>query len=99
MKVLDFEKELQALDPRLSIVPNPNRKGIANIKIEGRDICPIPSEEIFDKPDAGYKITLPNGWEVPHQCKEGALARVHGILNMISTEEGADEFFGRGKYA
>lgn len=100
MKVIpDFENELKAIDDRLSIIPNQNRKGIANIKLQGRDICPIPSEEIFDKPDVGYKITLPNGWEAQHQCREGALARVHSTLDLIKTKEGEDQFFGRGEYA
>lgn len=99
MKIIDFEKELQAIDPRLSIIPNPNRPGISNIKIEGRDVCPVPSQEIFDKPDEGYKITLPNGWEARHKSKEEALNRVRFVLDLIKTPEGSDQFFGRGEYA
>lgn len=95
----DFAEELKAIDSRLTIVANPNRKGLANIKLEGRDVCPIPSGEIFDKPDAGYRITFPNGWTGAHKSKEEALARVHSILEMVKTPEGADEFFGRGNYA
>lgn len=95
----DFENELKAIDPRLTVIPNPNRKGLANIKLEGRDVCPIPSEEIFDKPDVGYKITLPNGWEAQHKSREEALARVNSILEMVKTQEGSDQFFGRGQYA
>ena len=98
MKIADFEKELQAIDDRLSIIPNPNRPQIANIKLQGRDICPIPAQEIFDDPDPGYKITLPNGWEAQHQCRTGALARVHSTLELIKTREGEDQFFGRGEY-
>jgi len=94
----DFENELKAIDPGLSIVPNPNRPGLANIKLKGRDICPVPSEEILDKPDSGYKITLPNGWEAQHQSREGALARVHSVLELIKTPEGSDQFFGRNGY-
>ncbi len=100
MKVFpDFENELKAIDPRLSIVRNPNRPQLANIKLEGRDVCPIPAEEIFDKSDAGYKITLPNGWEVPHKSKEEALNRVNSILETIKNPDEADAFFGRGQYA
>ena len=99
MTISEFEKELKAIDDRLSIVPNVNRPQIANIKLQGRDICPIPSQEIFDDPDPGYKITLPNGWEAQHQCRKGALARVHSTLELIKTKEGEDQFFGRGEYA
>jgi hypothetical protein len=95
----DFENELKALDSRLSIIVNPNRKGLANIKLQGRDVCPVPSEEIFDDPDPGYKITLPNGWEAQHKSKGEALARVNSILELIKTEDGANQFFGRGDYA
>ena len=41
-----------AIDPRLSIVQNPNRQEIANIKLDGVDVCPIPSTIIFDTPNA-----------------------------------------------
>jgi hypothetical protein len=95
----DFEKELKAIDPRLTIIRNPNRPQIANIKLEGRDVCPIPAEEIFDQPDPGYKITLPNGWEAQHKSRPEALARVHSILDMIKNPDNADAFFGRGDYA
>jgi hypothetical protein len=95
----DFENELKAIDSRLTIIPNPNRKGLANIKLEGRDVCPIPSEEIFDEPDEGYRITFPNGWEARHKSRLEALARVNSILELIKTPDGSDQFFGRGDYA
>lgn len=99
MKIFpDFEKELQAIDSRLTIIPNPNRKGLANIKLEGRDVCPIPAEEIFDVSDEGYKITLPNGWEARHKSRPEAIARVQSVLDLIKTQEGSDQFFGRGEY-
>lgn len=100
MKVIpDFENELKAIDSRLSIIRNPNRPQIANIKLEGRDICPIPAEEILDYSDEGYKITLPNGWEARHKSRPEALARVNSILEMIKNPDDADAFFGRGEYA
>ena len=43
----DFENEIKAIDPRLSIVQNPNRQEIANIKLDGVDVCPIPSTIIL----------------------------------------------------
>lgn len=99
MKVFpDFENELKAIDPRLTVIRNPNRPQIANIKLEGRDVCPIPAEEIFDQPDPGYKITLPNGWEAQHKSKPEALARVNDVLEKIKEPEYSDAFFGRGDF-
>lgn len=95
----DFENELKAIDPRLTIVRNPNRPQIANIKLEGRDVCPIPAEEIFEVSDEGYKITLPNGWEARHKSRPEALDRVNATLEMIKDPESADAFFGRGEFA
>lgn len=95
----DFADELKKLDPRLTIVRNPNRPGIANIKLEGRDVCPIPSEEILEEPDEGYKIVLPNGWEAQHKSRREALARVNDVLEKTKDKDYSDAFFGRGDYA
>lgn len=93
MHYKDFEKELQELDSRITIVPNPNRSNLANIKINGRDVCPIPMD-IREEPDPKYVITLPNGFVVMHRSKRDATALVKSRLELIKTEEGANEFFG-----
>ena len=95
MRTIDFETELKALDPRLAVVPNPNRPQISNIKLDGQDICPIPAYEIRDEPDATYTIELPNGMVRPHKSRREALEQVNHVLNLIKTKEGADIFFGR----
>ena len=91
----DFQAELTAIDPRLVIVPNPNRTQISNIKLDGVDICPIPAYEIRDETDPTYNIELPNGMVRPHKSKAEALAMVNHILTLIKTKEGADLFFDR----
>lgn len=94
MKVFpDFENELKELDPRLSIVLNPNREGIANIKINGFDICPIPSEEIHEVVDPTHVVRMDNGWVLKHKSKADALAIVNQTLESIKTEEGRALFF------
>jgi len=93
MKTSDFEKEIQQIDPRLAIVTNPNRAGLSNIKLDGRDICPVPSEEIKDTPDPNYKYTFPNGMIARHNSREDALAKITHTLAYIETEEGRDIFF------
>jgi hypothetical protein len=94
----DFENELKAIDPRLSIVPNPNRPLIANIKIDGVDVCPIPRYEIREHPDVGYTAEMPNGSVVKHRSKEEAINLVRHTLQVIETQDGADAFFGRNGY-
>lgn len=99
MKVFpDFETELKAIDERLSIVQNPNFPQMANIKLNGKDICPIPSGEIKDETDAGYTMSFPNGMVVPHRSRETALALVKDTIEKIKDKDYHDAFFGIGEY-
>lgn len=92
----DFADEVMKIDPRLTVVPNPNYQGkLANIKLDGRDICPIPGDIILEEPDPGYTITFPNGYVCKHRSRREALAMIHDRLEMIKTPEGADLFFGK----
>ena len=94
MKVIpDFENELKVIDSRLAIVPNPNREELANIKLEGVDICPIPRYEILEESDPSYVIVTPNGWKMRHKSRSEALAQVQDTLEKIKTEEGRALFF------
>lgn len=99
MKISEFEKELKAINPDLSIVPNPNRPGLSNIKLLGTDIVPVPSDEILEDSDASYTYVFPNGMAARHKSRKDALAQVHAVLELIKTKDGADQFFGRGEYA
>lgn len=94
----DFSDELLKIDPRLSIVPNVNRPKVANIKLDGTDICPIPAYEIREFPDAGYTMELPNGSVVKHRSKEEALTLIHQTLEFIKIPDNADAFFGRNGF-
>lgn len=94
----DFENELKAIDARISIVPNPNRPKIANIKIDGEDVCPIPAFEIRESPDPTYTMEMPNGSMAKHRSKQEAIALVKHTLGIISSPDGADAFFGRNGY-
>lgn len=95
----DFAEEIGKIDPRLTIQVNPNRPGLANIMLDGKDICPVPQFEIMDEPDPGYKFSFPNGWTGQHKSKREALAQIQHTLEIIKTQDGADQFFGRGDYA
>jgi hypothetical protein len=95
----DFAEELTKLDSRITVKENPNRPGLANILLDGVDICPIPQYEIFDEIDPGYKITFHNGWTAIHKSRKEALSQVESTLQLIKTQDGADRFFGRGDFA
>lgn len=95
----EFELELKALDERLTVTENPNRPGLSNVKLDGNDVCPIPTHDLRDKPDRNYVYLFPNGMEARHNSREDALAKVNAILKMIQTPEGRDAFFGLGEYA
>jgi len=91
----DFQDEVMKIDPRLTIEVNENRKDIANIKLDGTDICPIPRFEIRDFHDAGYTSELPNGTRAPHRSKEEAINMIKQKLDFIKIPENADMFHGR----
>lgn len=102
----DFENELKAINPGLTIVPNPhrqpneeNRHGISNIKLNGEDVCPIPSDDIYDEPNDTYGYIFPNAVRMSRfKTRPEALSYVETILKAISTKDGADAFMGKGEY-
>ena len=94
MQIKDFEAELKELDPGLSIVPNPNREGLSNIKLNGVDICPVPGDEIKEESDPNYYYVFPNGMAARHKSRKEALSYVHSVLDLVKTEQGKEEFYG-----
>lgn len=96
MKVLpDFENELKSIDPRLTVVQNPNRKELCNIKLDGFDVCPIPSGDIFDEYDKSYGYVAPNGYKLAHKSRLQALAQVKDTLERIKDPEFYKIFFNQ----
>lgn len=91
----DFQDELINLDPRLTIVRNPNYPQLANIKLDGINICAIPSGEIFEAVDTGYTVQFSNGFVAKHRSRPEALAQVNNTLEMIKTAEGKEIFYAR----
>lgn len=91
----DFQNEIKAIDPRLDIVQNPNYKALANIKIDGVDICPIPSGEIRDEEDPAYVFMAHNGWKMRHKSRLAALAQVKDTLERLKDPEFYNMFFDK----
>lgn len=103
MTIPELEKKIKAIDPRLEIIPNPNRtdkyqkcgQGLSNIKLAGVDICPVPSSEIRDKHDPHYYYVFPNGMIAPHNSVEDVICRIEKTLEFVKTEKGKDIFFSK----
>lgn len=74
IKTEEFLKELQAIDPRILIVPNSNRPGAANVFLNGVDICPWVSQfEVQDEhsPDYVYNLhDMPIPFKTTGEIKE-----------------------------
>ena len=86
-------EELIKLDPRIHLVPNPNRPGLSNSKINGVDMFPVPSDELQDEHSSGYEYTFPNGMSAPHKTYEEAKNQALGILERLKDPEYAKDFF------
>lgn len=88
-----FEKELQAIDPRLMIVPNKNRPGASNVFLNGTDICTwIPQFEVQDEhtPDYVYKL---NDQPIPFKTTGEIKEIINIVLNRIQDKDYADAIF------
>ena len=89
----EFQKELQALDPRLLIVPNTNRPGASNVFLNGVDICTwVPQFEIQDEhtPDYVYKL---NDMPIPFKTTGEVKEIVAMTLKQLEQPEYKDALF------
>jgi hypothetical protein len=93
MQTEAFEKILQEIDPRVTIVPNKNRPGLSNVLLSGKDICPVPSDIIKEDTDPSYTYTFPNGMMARHKSQKEVISQLNTILEYIKTDEGKDVFF------
>lgn len=85
--------ELQAIDQRVMIVPNENRPGLSNIKVNGVDICPIPQFELQDEHTPDYIYTFPNDMQAPMKTYGEAKELAERFLTKIKDPKTAAEFF------
>jgi hypothetical protein len=86
-------QELQAIDSRVVIVPNENRPGLSNIKVNGIDICPIPQFELQDEHTPDYIYTFPNDMQAPMKTYGEAKEMAERFLQKIKDPVHAAEFF------
>jgi len=83
----DLEVELQALDPRLTVVPNPDRVGLSNIFFEGRnyDLPVVSTNDIREEPDASHYFQFPTGLRARFWAHSEIVGRVEDFLKKIET--------------
>lgn len=95
LKTEDFQKELQAIDPRLMIVPNQNRPGASNVFLNGVDICPwIPSYEVQDEHSPDYVYRL-NDNPIPFKTTIEIKEIVSMTLGKLQDPEFSDALFDK----
>lgn len=95
MKTSDFLLELQAIDPRITIRPNANRPGLSNVFVGDGEVCPCPSEDIYEEPSASHVFEFPNGMVARHKSMREVREKVTDILAKIADPAEAELFFSR----
>jgi hypothetical protein len=87
--------ELKEIDSRVELVLNPNRPGLSNFKINGMDLCPVPSEYLQLEHSGDYVYNFPNGMAAPFKTYGEAKGLCEFYLNKLKDPEYSKEFFQR----
>lgn len=91
----NFQEELLRMDPRITVDKNPNYPQLANVKIDGINVCAIPSGEIKENPDPGYTIQFSNGFVAKHRSRLETIALVKSTIESLNTPDGKEIFYSR----
>lgn len=85
MTANELEKELQALDDRLTVVPNPNRAGLSNIFFDGKnyDLPVVSTNNIKDEIDMSYRYEFPNGTMARYWSKGEIVDRITDFIQKM----------------
>ncbi len=89
----DFVKKIQELDPRFTIMPNPNRGplngnnvGLNNIMFEGANYdLPVVPDDIREEIDNSYFYIFPNGYSSRMWSQDEVIARLKDFLTKVDT--------------
>ncbi len=82
MNAAELQDELKQLDPRFSLIENPNRPGLSNIFFGGvnYDLPPVSSFDIREEEDLAHTYEFPNGWRAPYYTHPAIIARCEKFL-------------------
>ncbi len=89
----DFEKVIQEIDPRFTIIPNPARRategntvGLNNILFEGMNYdLPVVADEIKENVDLRYTYTFPNGYSSRIWTQREITDRLKAFLTKVDS--------------
>lgn len=96
----EFEKEIQKISPKFSVVENPNRPGLSNIFYDGKnfDLPVISTHLIKPSVDTGHRYQFPNGMFGRFWSQGEITDRLHAFLKDLKkgdyegyTDEAAPE--------
>lgn len=81
----ELETELQTIDPRLTVVANPDRPGLSNIFFEGKnyDLPVVSSNDIREEPDPSHQYEFPNGMRSRYWSKGEIVGRIEDFLKKV----------------
>lgn len=78
-----FIDELLAIDPRVTVINNPNFPELKNVKFLGQDVLPIPANEITEEPDESYRLLYPNGMSKRYASRSELLGEVQRTIAFV----------------
>lgn len=82
MTTNEFEQKIKNLSADFSVVPNPNRPGLANIFYKGAnyDLPVISAHEVKEEVDHSYRYEFPNGYSARHHSAPEIMTRLEDFL-------------------
>ncbi len=83
----EFEKELQKLDSRFSVVDNPNCPGLSNIFFSGLnyDLPVISTFDIREEVDLAYRYEFANGHQARFWTQSEVIGRIQDFLKKMKS--------------
>lgn len=85
MDYKQLETNLKELDSAFTVVPNPNRPGLANIFYMGQnyDLPVVSMSRITEEVEQGNRYEFPNGHSARHHTRPEIMARIEDFLKQF----------------
>ncbi len=85
----ELETKIQTeIDPKFTIVENPNRPGLNNIFYEGKNYdLPVVADDIREEFDSSYRYEFPNGMSARMWTVSEITDRLHGFIKSFNNPE------------
>lgn len=86
-------EELKEINPSFELVPNPNRPGLSNIKLNGVDVLPVPAEQMQEIHTPDYIYVFPNGMSGEMKTYTEAKEVCLKLLETLKDKDVAETFY------